>query len=74
MSKPNCTLTNKEVEALELYLAGVSYQDIAEKLHITRTTVNSRINSIREKFGVHNFAEIRDKAIELGIIEPCNMG
>ena len=64
MNKPNCALTNKEVEALELYLAGVSYKDIAEKLHITRTTVNSRINSIREKFGVHNFADIRDKAIE----------
>ena len=67
MNKPNCTLTNEEKEALELYLAGVSYQDIAEKLHITRTTVNSRINTIRGKFGVHNFAEIRDKAIEMKI-------
>ena len=65
MSRHIYELTNKEVEALKLYLAGVSYQDIAEKLHITRTTVNSRINSIRDKLGVHNFAEIRDKAIEL---------
>ena len=74
MSKPICELSDKEEQTLKLYLAGLSYQDMAEKLHITRTTVNSRINSIREKFGVHNFAEIRDKAIELGIIEPCNMG
>ena len=65
MSRHIYELTNKEVEALKLYLAGVSYQDMAEKLHITRKYLNQRLNTIRDKLGVHNFAEIRDKAIEL---------
>ena len=67
MSRHIYELTNKEVEALKLYLAGVSYQDMAEKLHITRKYLNQRLNTIRDKLGVHNFAEIRDKAIEMKI-------
>ena len=67
MSRHIYELTNKEVEAFKLYLAGVSYQDIAEKLHITRKYLNQRLNTIRDKLGVHNFAEIRDKAIEMKI-------
>ena len=65
-------LSEREVETLKLYLAGVSCQDIAEKLHLARHTVTLRVASIRDKLDAHNFAEIRDKAIELGIVEPCD--
>lgn len=70
--KDMCALNEQETQTLKLYLAGLLYQDIAEKLHITRSNVSARINSIRQKLGVHNFEELRDKAIELRIIEPCS--
>ena len=68
--KDICALNEQETHTLKLYLAGLPYQDIAEKLHITRQNVSARINSVRQKLSLHNFGEIRDKAIELGIIEP----
>ena len=65
MSRHIYELSDKEEQTLKLYLAGLSYQDMDEKLHITRKYLSYRLSTIKDKLDVHNFAEIRDKAIEL---------
>ena len=40
-------LTPKEIETLELAKQGLSWAQIAEKLHVSRETVGSRLASAR---------------------------
>ena len=76
MSRHTYELTAREKQALIFYLDGLPYQDIAEKMHITRSAANAHINNAKQKLGAKSFVEVRDKAIELGLMEntPCDAG
>lgn len=61
-------LTSREKEVLQLMAEGLRQQDVADKLFISRRTVNNHIQMINEKFQVNSTVSAIVKGIELGII------
>ena len=51
-------LTAREAEVMVLLLAGYDAPGIAERLCISRATVNTHVHHIYEKFSVHSKAEL----------------
>lgn len=60
-------LTPRELEVLELLVAGMSNPEIGEKLIIASGTVKAHTSSIYSKLGVNNRAEAVSKSFELGL-------
>ena len=58
------TLSNREMEILQLVIEGISYPDIAEKLSISYGTVRTHVRNIFEKLHVKNKQEATKIAIE----------
>ena len=67
-SQPD-TLTNREIEVLELVVEGASNKDIAQRLHITRNTVKMHLRSILEKLHVQNRVQAAVMAVREGILD-----
>lgn len=61
-------LSKREKEVLQLAAEGLKQQEIAEKLFISRRTVNNHIQTINEKFFVTSTIAAIVRGIELGII------
>lgn len=61
-------LTAREVEVLRLLAQGLTYAQIAEKLIITRRTVNGHVTSIYSKLGVNGRAAATRFAVEQHLI------
>jgi DNA-binding NarL/FixJ family response regulator len=61
-------LTNRELEILRLIAAGVSLNKIAEKLHISASTVTTYRRRILDKTGVSSNAELANYARETKIL------
>lgn len=57
-------LTAREVEVLRLLAQGLTYAQIADKLIITRRTVNGHVTSIYSKLGVNGRAAATRLAVE----------
>ncbi|MFT4089487.1 MAG: LuxR family transcriptional regulator [Asticcacaulis sp.] len=66
----NVTLTVKEIEILTRVAAGATDDDIADKLFISRNTVNTHMRHIFEKLEVNNRVTASIKGIMLGLIRP----
>ncbi|MGE0087845.1 MAG: response regulator [Bacteroidales bacterium] len=62
-------LSNREIEILSLISKGFSNQEIAEKLFISKRTVDKHRSNIIEKTGSKNTASLVMYAIRNGIIE-----
>ena len=67
--RPDATsaLTKRERDVLALVAAGETDQDIADQLHIAKTTVHSHLDRIRDKTGARRRAELTNLAHRLGI-------
>lgn len=61
-------LTRREKDVLELIAAGLTNPDIAEKLFISTTTVETHRKNLLQKFGVNNVAALVRKAVKDGFI------
>ncbi len=61
-------LTEREIEILRLIAEGLTGQEIAERLCISRKTVVTHRANIMEKLGVHNTAELIRHAIREQIV------
>ncbi len=61
-------LTPREKEVLQLAAEGLKQQEIAERLFISRRTVNNHIQTINEKFYVNSTIAAIVRGIELGIV------
>ncbi|NGZ77500.1 response regulator [Saccharibacillus alkalitolerans] len=61
-------LTAREKEVLQLMAEGLRQQDVADRLNISRRTVNNHIQAINEKFQVNSTVSAIVKGIELGIV------
>lgn len=62
------TLTKRETEILEQLAKGLNYQQIAENLFISPSTVRKHIENIYKKLQVHNKMEAVQKAIKHNIL------
>jgi LuxR family maltose regulon positive regulatory protein len=61
-------LSNRELEVLRLVAAGLSNQQIAQKLFIAVSTVKSHLNSVYGKLGVKNRTQAVARARELDLL------
>jgi LuxR family maltose regulon positive regulatory protein len=61
-------LTNREAEILELLVQRLRDKEIAERLFVTPTTVNTHLKHIYEKLRVRNRREAVARANDLGIL------
>ncbi len=64
------TLTPAELRVLSLLSTHLTFQEIADRLANSRSTIHSHAVSIYSKFGVTGRSEAVERAIELGLLEP----
>ncbi len=62
------SLTEREIQVLQLVAEGLNSREIAERLNISVKTVDTHRANIMEKLGVHNTAELIKLAIRKGIV------
>jgi DNA-binding NarL/FixJ family response regulator len=62
-------LTPREMEVLGLLVEGLSNNEIAERLFISRSTVKTHLSNIFSKFGVSNRVEAVRAAMERGLVD-----
>jgi len=62
------TLSKRETEILEQLDKGLNYQEIAENLFISPSTVRKHIENIYKKLQVHNKMEAVQKAMKHNIL------
>jgi len=60
-------LTNRELEILSLIVDGLSSEEIGDKIHIARNTVNMHRKQIMKKMEAKNLAELVRKSLENGL-------
>jgi two-component system, NarL family, response regulator DesR len=61
-------LTDREAETLNLLAKGATTEEIAQQLHISRTTVNNHIQHILNKLNAHTRLEAIRRAERAGLI------
>jgi len=66
------TLTDRELEVLELLSTGASNREIGERLSITENTVKAHIHAILDKLSLPNRTEAASFARRHGVIDPLN--
>lgn len=64
------TLRNAELRVLPLLPTYLSFQDIADRLGISRNTVKTHAMSIYGKLQASSRGEAVERAVELGLLEP----
>ncbi|KAA9002405.1 response regulator transcription factor [Paenibacillus spiritus] len=62
-------LTNREKEVLQLMAEGLRQQEVADRLYISRRTVNNHLQTINEKFNVNSTVAAIMRGIEMGIVK-----
>ncbi len=61
-------ISERETEVLNLYSKGLTYNQIADELTISPSTVRKHIENIYKKLNVHNKIEAVQKGFQLEII------
>lgn len=61
-------LSRRELDVLKALAAGLSNQEIADKLSVSLSTVNTHTNYIYQKLGVHNRTQAIIQAKSLGLL------
>ena len=64
------TLTPRELEVLRLVAAGLSNQEIAERLFVTQATAKTHANHAMAKLGARDRAQLVVIAYETGLVRP----
>jgi len=62
------TLTARELEVLQLIVAGKSNRDIGNALFISEATVKTHVNSLLSKLGVEDRTQAATTALQRGIV------
>lgn len=68
------TLSERERQVLELIVSGATNQDMADRLEISRRTVEVHRSSMMEKLAVGSVAELMRTAFTAGLIEKPHSG
>jgi NarL family two-component system response regulator LiaR len=61
---PESALTPREIEVLELIVAGLNNKEIAERLIVSRSTIKTHVSNILSKLGTSNRAEAAALAVQ----------
>lgn len=61
-------LSIREKEILQLLVSGTSNRQIAEKIHVSLTTVETHRTNIFQKLGIHSLAELILYAVRKGLL------
>jgi LuxR family maltose regulon positive regulatory protein len=64
------TLTPAELRLLPMLSTHLMFQEIADRLHVSRHTVKAQVVSIYGKLGASSRGEAVDRAIAAGLLEP----
>jgi LuxR family maltose regulon positive regulatory protein len=64
------TLTPAELRLLPMLSTHLMFQEIADRLHVSRHTVKTHVVSIYGKLGVSSRGDAVERAIEIGLLEP----
>ncbi len=64
------TLTPAELRVLPMLSTYLSFEEIGDRLHVSRTTVKTQAVAIYGKLGASSRSEAIDRAIEIGLLEP----
>lgn len=65
---PSFSVTDREIEVLNLISYGLSSHDIAANLYISFETVKSHRKNLLQKIGVNNVAALVRRGLEQGLI------
>ena len=63
------SLTDKEVEIVQLYCSGLKRSQVAKELFISERSLAVMLNRIYQKLYINNYQELMKKAMDLGIID-----
>jgi DNA-binding NarL/FixJ family response regulator len=69
-AEPAQSLTQREIELLQLVAKGMSNKAIAQTLSISENTVKYHMRNILQKLGVQNRTEAVTQAIRAGLLDP----
>lgn len=70
MKKPSTNIiSDREKEVVSLMYKGLNYNEIADKLTISPSTVRKHTENIYKKLGAHNKVEAIHKCIEKKILK-----
>ena len=64
------TLTPAELRVLPMLSTHLMFEEIADRLHVSKHTVKAQVVSIYGKLGASSRGEAVDRAIEIGLLEP----
>jgi DNA-binding NarL/FixJ family response regulator len=67
-ASPETELTERETEVLKQLANGLSRQETADLLYLSKHTINTHIRTIYQKLQVHNVSGAISKAASMGII------
>jgi DNA-binding NarL/FixJ family response regulator len=67
---PEDPLTPRELEVVKLIAEGLTGEEIAEQLVISKKTVDRHRANVLEKLGMRNRVELTRYAIRRGLVEP----
>ena len=66
-------LSPREIEVLQLLVRGLINKEIADRLHISLTTVISHRKNISEKLGIRSLSGLTVYAVMRGYVEPDSL-
>ena len=61
-------LTERQIEILQLFARGLSYQEVGKQLRVTTQTVKNHASAIYDRLGVKNKTEAVFEARSMGIL------
>lgn len=64
------TLSEREYEIIGMIAEGLSYTQIADRLHISAHTVTTHRRNLMQKLGVNNTASVVMYAVKHGLVSP----
>jgi DNA-binding NarL/FixJ family response regulator len=70
VSESFSVLTPRELEVLTLVAAGLSNQEIAERLYVTQATAKTHANRAMMKLGARDRAQLVVFAYHSGLVSP----